>query len=84
MPTTKTLHIGQLIADELCKQERSRAWLAKKINCERSNIYDIVKRESIDTQLLMKISVALNHDFFKYYCDSLKQIMQDEDGTEVL
>lgn len=71
-------HIGQLIANELCRQGRSRAWLAKKINCERSNIYDIVKRESIDTQLLMKISIALNHDFFKSYCDALELKLQNE------
>jgi len=48
-------------------QERTPTWLAKKINCERPNIYYIFQQQSINTDLLLKISVALNHDFFSYY-----------------
>ena len=67
------IHIGQLIETELKKQERSPTWLARKINCERPNIYYIFKQASINTELLRLISQALNVDFFQYYSNSLKQ-----------
>ena len=58
-------HIGQLIRDELKQQERTVTWLAKAINCDRTNIYNIFERESIDTNLLIRISKALNRNFFE-------------------
>ena len=44
--------------------ERTPSWLARKINCDRTNIYKIFQRPSIDTALLSRISKALDHDFF--------------------
>ena len=58
------IHIGQLIKTELELQERTPTWLAKKINCDRTNIYRIFDRESIDTALLSRISTALNRTVF--------------------
>lgn len=63
------LHIGNLITEELERQERTPAWLARKINCERPNVYYIFRQQSINTDMLMQISRALNVDFFKYYSD---------------
>lgn len=65
------IHIGKLIEAELRRQERTPAWLARKINCERTNIYYIFKQPSINTQLLSLISQALSVDFFKFYSESL-------------
>ena len=59
------IHLGQLIKTELERQERTPTWLAKKINCDRTNIYRIFERKSIDTDLLSRISTALNHNFFE-------------------
>lgn len=59
------MHIGKLIKAELELQERTPTWLAKKINCDRTNIYRIFERESIDTALLSRISTALNRNFFE-------------------
>lgn len=61
------LHIGEIIRQEMIRQERTPTWLAKKINCERTNIYYIFRQPSINTELLMKISQVLNVDFFKHY-----------------
>lgn len=44
--------------------ERPPGWLAKKVNCDRTNIYKIFQRASIDTELLSRISKALDYDFF--------------------
>jgi len=61
------IHIGKLIERELRRQERPVSWFARKLYCERTNIYDIFKRQSIDTDMLLRISAVLNHDFFRYY-----------------
>lgn len=63
------IHIGHLIEAELHRQERSVTWFAKKLYCDRTNVYSIFKRQSIDTELLLRISRVLNHDFFHYYLD---------------
>lgn len=71
------IHIGNLIEKEFRRQERSVSWLAKKLFCERTNIYDIFKRQSIDTEMLLRISEALHHDFFQYYRSSLEKETSD-------
>ncbi len=63
-----SIHIGNLIKEELKRQERTISWFARKLYCDRSNVYDIFCRKSIDTDLLLRISRVLNHDFFRYYC----------------
>lgn len=57
-------HIGQLIRQELRRQERSVAWFARQLSCDRSNIYRIFQKESIDTYLLVRISIILQYNFF--------------------
>ncbi len=61
------IHIGQLIEAELHRQERSVTWFAKKLYCDRTNVYKIFKKQSIDTELLWRISTILNCNFFKIY-----------------
>ena len=60
------VHIGQIIEEEFHRQGRSVSWFA--------DMYNIFKRESIDTALLSKISRLLAHDFFSYYVDDLKKV----------
>lgn len=61
------IHIGSIIKKRFDAQGASVSWFAKELCCDRTNIYSIFKRESIDTALLEKISVILKHDFFRYY-----------------
>ncbi len=65
------MHIGKRIEDEFRKQERSVSWFACKLYCKRQNVYDIFKRESIDTVLLLRISIVLGYDFFKDLSEEL-------------
>lgn len=71
------IHIGELIRAKLKDDRRSVKWLANKIGCVRDNVYKILKKESIDTELLMRISMAFETDFFLYYsdiyCDNIKK-----------
>lgn len=67
------VHIGEVIKAELKHQERSVTWLAKKLYCERTNVYSIFKRKSIDTELLLRISIVLHKNFFIYYIEELSK-----------
>ena len=70
------VNIGVIIEEELRRQERSVAWLARKLCCERPNVYDIFKRESIDTELLMRISLALKRNFFEAYMQEYINVIE--------
>lgn len=70
-PNEPSLHIGQRIRAELERQGRRSSWLAERLCYERSNIYGIFKRKSIDTDLLLRISQVLGTDFFSDYSREL-------------
>lgn len=59
------LNIGLCIKEEMLKQERSMSWLARKLNRDRSAIYRMLNKNSIDTNTLSEISRLLNRDFFR-------------------
>ncbi len=65
------INIGKSIEEELRCQHRTVVWLADRLNCNRTNIYKIFNRKSIDTDLLLRISIALNRNFFAQYIDRL-------------
>ena len=65
--------IGILIKEELERQERSISWFARKLSCDRSNVYRLFQKESIDTNLLARISILLGRDFFADISDSLRE-----------
>lgn len=65
------MHIGEEIKKELKRQERSVSWLARHIHCDRTNVYNIFRRKTIDTDLLHTISLALECDFFAKYSEAL-------------
>lgn len=62
-----TVHIGKKIKEVLFQRPLSIVEFADKINKTRTVVYDIFKRNSIDSLLLSKISKVLDHDFFMYY-----------------
>lgn len=53
-----------MIEAELRRQDKTVSWLARSICHERSSIYKIFSRKSVDVHLLLRISMLLNHDFF--------------------
>lgn len=76
------VHIGKEIKAELRRQERGVSWLADKLHCDRTNVYDIFKREGIDTRLLERISIILNRNFFAlYYQDDSNDV--ENNSTDV-
>ncbi|MBO5456003.1 MAG: XRE family transcriptional regulator [Muribaculaceae bacterium] len=66
-----TIFIGKLIQEELKTQKKSVVWLSNELGCNRTNIYKIFNRRSIDAELLLRISKALQRNFFEPYISRL-------------
>lgn len=63
------LEIGQRIQAELAEQQQTVAWLAEQLCMDRTSLYYTFKQKTIDLELLMLISVFLNHDFMQDVID---------------
>jgi hypothetical protein len=61
-----TVHIGKKIKEVLGQSRFTVTEFASKINKTRTVVYDIFKRHTMDTGLLMKIGRVLDHDFLSY------------------
>ena len=72
------IHIGKEIEQELRSQDRGVTWLARKLNCDRSNVYKIFQRPSIDTNILMKISEVLGRNFFEFFNPESEESSDEE------
>ena len=84
--TEMMIHIGQEIEAELRRQGHGATWLAQRLHCDRTNVYNIFKRESIDTILLQRIGSVLKRNFFMLYCpqggDSVNNPGAENTGAE--
>ena len=67
------VHIGKKIKEAVDKSGMTVTEFAEKINYSRRNIYSIFSKESIDTQLLLKIGKVLDQDFFNHFANAKKQ-----------
>jgi hypothetical protein len=77
MAQNQSYTIGEKIKAVLKEQRRSAIWLADQLNCNRVNIYDIFERQTIDTELLMRISLALEYDFFGDFSKDFRERIED-------
>ena len=63
MATQQDIHIGQSIKAVFDESGMTVSEFARQIHLERSTIYGIFERPSIDSMLLAKISLVLKHNF---------------------
>ena len=65
------IHIGKIIEAKFAEKSMTKTEFAEKINRSRTDVNDIFKRESIDTNLLIEISKVLEYDFIRnvYYVE---------------
>lgn len=66
------MHIGQLIKQQMEERHKTVVWLANKLSYSRTNVYKIYDKSSIDTDVLLRISVILEYDFFHVYTQELE------------
>ena len=76
------IHIGHLIREQLHKDQRSVGWLAREIHCTRNNVYKIFNKPSLDSDLILRISNAMNFNFFQYYTAEFLENMRARTGEE--
>lgn len=63
--------IGILIKEELAAQERTVAWFARRLHLDRSNVYRLFQKNSIDTDLLRRVCLLLGKDYFAMMSEDL-------------
>lgn len=67
------------------ERHKTVVWLAGRLSCSRTNVYKIFDKYSLDTEVLAKISYALNFDFFGLYSEEIGKIMKcDSKDSEVM
>ena len=77
-------NIGDTIKAKLKEQERSEAWLARKVHCDPGNFNRILKRPSMDLDLLRRMSIALKYNFVTDFGRFVEQqIISDNEKTQV-
>lgn len=57
------IHIGRMVKSVFDDSGMSVAELARQLHCERTNVYTIFRRRTMDVELLSKLSKILNHNF---------------------
>ena len=67
------VNIGQAIREEMDRTGRTVTWLSKQLGTNRMACYRIFNSYSIDTQMLLRISVLLGRDFFVLYSSALRE-----------
>lgn len=63
------IHIGRLIGERIKEVGMTKAEFGRRINTSRQNVNTLLRKESLDTLVLRKISQVLNYDFFRLYLD---------------
>ncbi len=66
------MHIGLEIKNKLQEKNISIVSFARQLSYTRANIYKILDKKSIDTDLLLRISIILRYDFFSFYQHEFK------------
>ncbi len=72
------MHIGERIREIVHQQQRTSVWLARELGCDRTNIYRIYDRRSIDTGVLQRISRILHHNFLAELAEETEKMNPTE------
>ena len=76
------LHIGNIIAETLEELGITKAELARRLDIRPQSVDYLLKRQSIDTNTLYNISMALNYDFSKLFSIAKEQTNFDNKTTD--
>lgn len=68
--------IGDKIKEVAKSKNISIDQLAEKCSCVRSAMYFRLRSPSISAEVLMEISIALEHDFFQYYSQRFNEAIK--------
>jgi len=69
----KKTDTGKLIQEIMEDRGIKVEWLAKRIPCHKNHIYRISQQEYIHPQLLERISVILQYNFFAHHSNYVNE-----------
>ncbi|MGG5207420.1 transposase [Chryseobacterium sp. MIQD13] len=70
-PDLKEIYIGQLIRQRVSECDISVTRISKFLKCREEEVEKIYEKESVDVDLLLKLSKLLEYDFFRLYSQHL-------------
>lgn len=70
--TVHAMHIGHRIREVAHEQGHTSVWLARELGCDRTNIYRIYDKQSLDSSVLLRISRILRHNFLAELADEVE------------
>lgn len=76
------VHIGSVIEKKYQESGLKITAFADAIDTSDRNVYSLFKREDCSANMLVKISKALNFNFFQLYHDTLPETMLEETAPE--
>jgi len=79
--THTNIDIGFAVRQKLSELDVTVAWLARRIDYDRSNLCKLLKNTNIYPELLLKISIALKTNFFEYYSQYCQHLIENEHDT---
>ena len=66
---TPDVRLGEAIEKRLWELHLTKAELGRRIGVARQNVQNILSKGSIESDLLLKISEALEFNFFSLFCE---------------
>lgn len=72
-------HVGHIIKEYFDKMPKAYSvqWLANRLHCDRTNVYNIFGRQSIDSLTILRLSLILNHNFFIDIANGIRSQITD-------
>lgn len=67
------MDIGKRVKEVMHYKGLTASWLAEQIPCERSNVYNIFRRNAMNVDLLRRLCVILEYDFFRDLSEELQK-----------
>lgn len=58
------IHVGHIIKTIFDEQGRTVKWFADMMHCNRTNIHKIFEKQHLNSEIIVRASQALGHDFF--------------------
>lgn len=78
----KKTHIGQIIRERVDRSGYTITEFADKINFSRPAIYQMFQKQSIDTELLVRISLLLKENLVKCIYQEVEKMLAQEGVKE--
>ena len=67
------VHVGELVSEVMYQKHISKYDFAENIGTDPSNLYRMLKKDSLDTNQLYRYSKELKHNFFQDLADEFER-----------